>query len=179
MSLPIKVFSAVLILGCAGLFVLKKPDGNPVLSIDKFIPDIGIIISDAKSFIANAKNEVASIVEKLPGDKEEKIEQNIQAKPDIYRWKDSNGQWQFSDTPPANQTAEAIKVSGNLNKDLVASYEAPQELSIEDDTIDSEATSTDSIIPMTVSPDKVSKLMEDANNIQKLMDDRASQLDKH
>ncbi len=172
MSLPIKVFSTVLILGCAGLFVLKKPDGTPILSANDFLPDITSIVTDAKRLISDAKEAASSVGD----DTESNAKATAQTQPSIYRWKDSNGQWQFSDTPPANQTAEAMNVSGNLNKDLVATYEPPTEPTIENDVT---TTSTAGPIPMTVSPDKVSKLIEDADNIQKLMDDRAEQMKQY
>jgi hypothetical protein len=179
MSLPIKAFSAVLILGCAGLFVLKKPDGTPILSMQDFLPDISSLALDAKKLIRDAKELTSSIGNSPDGNSEDGAEQNAQAESGIYRWKDSNGQWQFSDTPPTNQSAEAINVSGNLNKDLVATYEPPKELAIENDTANSNTGSTASLVPMTISPDEVSKLMKDVNNMQQLMDDRGEQLKQY
>ncbi len=176
MSLPIKAFSAVLILGCAGLFVLKKPDGTPILSMQDFLPDISSLTYDAKKLIRDAKNLTSSIGNNTENNTEDNTEQTAQAESGIYRWKDSNGQWQFSDTPPVNQAAEAMNVSGNLNKDLVATYEPPEEPVIENDTATS---STASLVPMTISPDEVSKLMEDVNNMQQLMDDRGEQLKQY
>jgi hypothetical protein len=176
MSLPIKVFSAVLILGCAGLFVLKKPDGSPILSMQDFLPNISSLALDAKKLIRNAKNITASIGNDSEKNSEDNTEQTAHAESGIYRWKDSNGQWQFSDTPPINQAAEAMNVSGNLNKDLVATYEPPEEPTVENDTA---TTPTASLVPMTISPDEVSKLMEDVNNMQQLMDDRAEQLKQY
>ena len=176
MSLPIKAFSAVLILGCAGLFVLKKPDGSPILSMQDFLPDISSISQDAKKLIRDAKNLTSSIGNNLEDNSEDDAEQNAQTESKVYRWKDSNGQWQFADTPPVNQAAEAMSVSGNLNKDLVATYEPPEEPTVENDTA---TTPTASLVPMTVSPDEVSKLMKDVNNMQQLMDDRGEQLKQY
>jgi hypothetical protein len=182
MSLPIKVFSAVLILGCAGLFVLKKPDGTPILSANEFLPDINALVADAKKLIANAKNSTSSIGNSLANNPEKNTQENTektaQAQPNIYRWRDSDGQWQFSDTPPANQAAEAMNVSGNLNKDLVATYEPPKEPETENAATSNNSSATN-LTPMTVSPEKISKLIEDANNIQKLVDDRAEQMKQY
>lgn len=180
MSLAIKIFSAVLILGCAGLFVLKKPDGTPILSVNEFIFDINALMIGARELIGDAKSATSSISSNLTNNTENSTKENTeQTKSEIYRWKDSNGQWQFSDTPPANQTAETMNVSGNLNKDLVATYEPVQEDSIGEDSTNNDPTSTESLAPTTVSPSGVSKLMEDANNIQKRIDERTDQLKKY
>ncbi|MGS2718194.1 DUF4124 domain-containing protein [Eionea flava] len=179
MSLRIKVMCALLILGCAGLFILKKPDGRPVLSIDEFLPDTSEISTLAQTLLDefdNIYNEASTI---LAETENSDIQQSVEPANDskIYRWKDNNGNWQFSDTPPSNQTAEAIQVSGDLNKDLSVTYTAPEKEIVSDDIPASAQPS--SVLPMTVSPDKVSKLIEDANNIQKLMDDRADTLNNY
>jgi hypothetical protein len=183
MSLPIKIFIALLLLGCAGLFVLKKPDGTPILSMNSLSPNITTLTFDAKklmdSIIDVIQSSTSSITNAPAKKPQSSTEQITNAQPTIYRWKDSNGQWQFSDTPPINKTAETIHVSGDLNKDLVATYEPPQESLTEDDATNNEATPTESLIPMTISPSEVPKLMEDANNIQKLMDDRTDQLKQY
>jgi|GEM_PF-436592 len=181
MSLAIKTFCVILILGCAGLFVIKKPDGTPILSTKEFLPKITAITSDVKKLISDAKNAAASIGSNSEKYNEENTEQSEveQTQSTVYRWKDANGQWQFSDIQPANQTAEAMNISGNLNKDLVATYEPPEEPTTENDTTSDEAAQTESVIPMTVSPDEVSKLMKDVNNIQKLMDDHGDKLKQY
>lgn len=177
MSLAIKTFCVILILGCAGLFIIKKPDGTPLLSTKELLPDITAITSDIKKFISDAKNVTTSI-----GSNSEKNIEESEVKPTqstVYRWKDANGQWQFSDNPPANQTVEAMNISGNLNKDLVATYEPPEEPTAENDATSDDDAQTESVIPMTVSPDEVSKLMKDVNNIQKLMDDHGDKLKQY
>jgi hypothetical protein len=171
MSLSIKVLFAILILGFAGLFVLKKPDGTPIISMNKWIPDISTLTSNAQGFMGKIKNFKVSGTQ--TSETNEAINPEENTDPKIYRWKDSNGQWQFSDTSPTHKTAEAINVSGNLNKDLVATYVAPEESKEIPNTTD-EASST--ISPMTISPKEISKLMDDTNNIQQLMDDRAAKL---
>jgi hypothetical protein len=177
MSLAIKTFCVILILGCAGLFIIKKPDGTPILSTEELLPDIASIMSDVKKFISHAKDTTASIGSSTERDIKEN--EGKQPQSNVYRWKDTNGQWQFSDIPPTNQAAEAISVSGNLNKDLAASNEPPEKPTTANNTTGDDATTTESVIPMTVSPDKVSKLMKDVNNIQKLMDDHGDKLKQY
>lgn len=174
MSLRIKTMCVLLILGCAGLFILKKTDGRPILSIDEFLPDTSEINTLVQTLLDEFDSLRHSASTTLGAQGSTDIQDTAVPvnEPKIYRWKDNNGNWQFSDTPPPNQVAEAIKVSGDLNKDLSVTYSAPEEKEIINDDIPAN-TQPSSILPMTVSPDEVSKLIDDANNIQKLMDERA------
>ncbi len=170
MGLMIKLCCTLLVIGFAGLFVLKKPDGTPWLSLDDFIPNSTEIISDTTTLLNNAKN--------LSGMADSATENSDTPKNSsgIYRWKDKNGQWQFSDTPPENQEAESITVTGHLNSDLAEKVVPTTSVSTETSaTSDSGKT----LLPTTISPDKVKKLIEDANNVQQLMDDRQSQIDQY
>ncbi|MFT6101588.1 MAG: hypothetical protein ACJATV_000018 [Granulosicoccus sp.] len=175
MSLFIKALFVILILGFAGLFVFKKADGTPILSIYELRPKVTSVISNVRQIVGKIKNLKPSAPETIDNN-EWGVPQEKKAKSDIYRWKDGNGQWQFSDTPPKNQSAESINVSGDLNKDLVNTYvppEEPKEVSTTNET------SSPGISPMTISPKKLSKLIEDANNIQQLSDERAAKLEKY
>lgn len=172
MNLMIKFFCFLLILGLAGLFVLKKPNGSPWLSIDDFIPNTQGISKSITSLLNSAKNTPTNNTTETS---------NTQAISDsgVYRWKDANGQWQFSDTPPEGTQAEAMHVSGNLNSDLAEEYVPPKEEE-EDNTVISttDPTAGNSLLPASLSPDKISTLMKDTQNIQKIMDDRTSQIEK-
>lgn len=172
MSLPIKFFCALFVIGFAGLFILKKPDGTPWLSANDFAPDTSALMSEASALMKQAKN-ASSTITLNSDDVDNKAEKNSSG---IYRWKDQDGQWQYSDTPPQNQTAETITVSGHLNRDLVdtTSLQAARETKPEEQT-----TNTSGIIPASMSPEKISKLIEDTQNVQKLMDDRQSQIDQY
>jgi hypothetical protein len=165
MSLMIKFFCFVLVAGLAGMFVLKKPDGSTWLSADDFIPDTSAITSDVKTLLNKAKNASPT---------NDSAKENAQNDSGIYRWKDASGQWQYSDTAPVHQQAEAIHVSGNLNSDLVEKFTPPAPES----TATPSADNGNSILPATLSPDKISTLIKDANNVQKLMDGRGDQLEK-
>ena len=175
MSLFIKVLFVILILGFAGLFVFKKADGTPILAMHELRPKVTSFISSAQQIVGKIKNFKPSAPETIDNN-ELGLPQEKKAKSNIYRWQDSNGQWQFSDTPPKNQSAESINVSGDLNRDLVDTYapsEEPKEVST------ANAASSPGISPMTISPKELSKLIEDANNIQQLSDERAAKLEKY
>lgn len=168
MGLAIKFFCAILVIGFAGLFVLKKPDGTPWLSLDEFMPDTKGITSSTNDIVSKAKgmldNDQPTTTANTSGG--------------VYRWKDKNGQWQFSDQPPtANIAAEKIDVSGDLNRDIAEKF-TPPETKPSATTASTANTPGTNVIPSTLSPEKVEKLMQDANNIQNLMDNRQKKLEK-
>jgi hypothetical protein len=151
MKLIIKFFSFLLVLGLAGLFVIKKPDGTPWLSLDDFIPNIS----------------VGSVKDSLPGS----------STVDVYRWKDAEGNWQYSDTPPANLQTEQLTINTEGNKDIAP---LPPEITVAESKPKSGKAlliKDSSVSPTTVPVDQIPKLINDAENIQKLMNDRQKQLE--
>ena len=96
----------------------------------------------------------------------------------VYRWKDAEGNWQFSDSPPENTAAEQVLVNTDLNRDLVPEFTpSPQ---IEEPNRTGKAIllkEGGSKIPPIASPDKVGQLIEDAKGVQDLMNERAKQLE--
>ena len=161
MNLIVKFFCFLLVLGIAGLFFIKKPDGTPWLSLDDFIPDARSI----KNTLDDAMPEQI-----IGGGESESVA--------VYKWRDSNGTWQYSDRPPKGLEAEQIFVSSNANRDL-----SPAPLP----TIDPEPAENkngravfikdSSLSPTTIAPDKIATLIEDAKNIQNLVDERQKILD--
>jgi hypothetical protein len=170
MNLMIKFFCFVLILGLAGLFVLKKPNGSPWLNTEDFIPNTQGITAMIQSLSNSIKKTPAS-------DTTHTTSTQAISESGVYRWKDASGQWQFSDTPPENIQAEAMKVSGNLNSDLAEKYTPPEEAQ-EEHAINTTDPTISSSIPASLSPEKISTLMKDTQNIQKIMDERTSTIEK-
>jgi len=165
MGLIIKLICFVLVLGVAGLFFIKKPDGNPWLSIDELIPDT----SSIKRSISDAMPD--QVVGGTDGS-------FLDDKVSVYKWKDAEGNWQFSDKPPAGIDAKQVLVGTDVNRDLAPlppptrtpASPAPQSgkaMLIKDGGFS----------PTTISSDKVSKLVDDANGVQELMDNRKKELD--
>ena len=159
MKLIVKFFMILFVLGFGGLFILKKPDGTPWLSMADLIP--------TKDDLSGALDQ--AIPDQIIGGSSDSVS--------VYKWKDAEGNWQFSDTPPDNQTAEQVLVSTNLNRDLVPELkisEPKKPASGGNATLIKKG----GISPTTVSPDKVTELIKDAKNVQNLMDQRQEQLDR-
>ena len=162
MGLIIRFFSFLLVLGIAGLFFIKKPDGSPWLSLEQFKPDISV------SAVKGVIDDVG------PSQLAENKGDTVQ----VYRWKDTEGNWQYSDTPPSNINAEQVLVNTNLNRDLVPEFNASPK--VEKTSGGGKAfliRNGGTPSPTTVSPNNVGQLVEDAKNVQNLVNDRAKQLE--
>ena len=194
MSLMIKFFCILLVLGVAGLFIVKKPDGSPWLSVNDFIPEniastdsIRQLMNNAldtlKKTTSSLSNNEYGISDDHEGNSEgnHHIEKASTEKLDngsIHRWKDSKGQWQYSDKKPLNQITETVNITGNLNQDLYEQrtldvrqeVNSPQEKNSDASQLPNRAAS--------ISPEKISTLIKDAKNIQKLVDDRQRKLEQ-
>ena len=163
MKLMIKVLALIFIIGMSGLFVLKRPDGRPWLSVSDFVPSPGEIAADAKNAFGNSKEALAG------GQSENLLGQRV------YKWQDAQGNWQFSDTPPpaaTNSPVETITLEQPTN--IVPGVEVPKPTS---SVKENGAEGTGFPLPLTVSPGQVQKLVDDAKNIQNLSDERQKQLD--
>jgi len=155
--------SIISIIALAGLFVLKQPNGQPWLSLDGFLPNAQVI--DEK--INSVNSRLQHVFDKYPPRKENNVK--------VYRWKDSNGHWSYSDKPQAHFESEEILFDP---KDIIVlpAFDEPTiatTKSISKEKHDD--VSPDSVI---TTPSKVLDLYKGANNVQKLMDARQQKVSK-
>mgnify|MGYP001561608095 CR=1 FL=1 len=92
----IKLMIGIVILACSGLFFIKGPDGQPLLTIDA-------LFSASKPTQAEAGRSTAPTK--------------------IYKWQDEHGVWQFSNTPVPSAEAELVILDGQIN--TIDAYVAP------------------------------------------------------
>ncbi len=155
--------SIISIIALTGLFVFKQPNGQPWLSLDGFLPNGQVM--DEK--INSVTSKLKQVFEKYALEKENNVK--------VYRWKDSNGHWSYSDKPQAPFESEEILFNP---KDIIVlpAFDAP--------TIDSSKLNSkekhDNVSPNSVitTPSKVLDLYKDANNVQKLMNARQQKVSK-
>jgi len=164
MRLAIKFFIFVLVLGLAGPFILKKPDGTPWMDARMLLPDVQSWGRELTAWWEKTKHKAPESVGGGGGKPTE-----------VYRWRAEDGSWQFSDKPPVQGSAETIAVDPNAN--LIQGLPEP-EPEIEPEKAEAKDSGINLPMPMTISPDKVQKLKQDAEAVQQLMDDRARQLDE-
>jgi hypothetical protein len=163
MKLIVTLFSLLLVMGMAGLFVLKKPDGSPWFSLQDFVPSLSV---------DSIKSSVSEVLPKqtLGGGDSDAVT--------VYRWQDAEGAWQYSDKPPENLSAEMVIVETDLNRDLVPELK-PSEKKLKQSSgpnvrVIKDSRSANDGVPTLLSPDKVQSLIGDAKNVQKLVDEHAA-----
>lgn len=161
MKLFIKLIIFILVLGLTAPFILKRPDGSPWMSLESVLPDFYALFRQGKGTLDKAIDKTKS---KAP----------TSTKTKVHKWRDKNGVWQYSDTPNPNGNSEEMWVDPNTNlvkgTPISASEPAPKSQQTKNN-------SPNIPVPITVSPDKVSKLMDDAKKIQDLMDQRTQDLE--
>jgi len=174
MKLLLKLFLTLIVLSVAVLFFIKTPDGQPVLSADKVLPKKDQVFADitdkTQGFLGKAKDTVSSI-------KPAANNQQQQNASGVYRWKDENGQWQYSNVKPADQTTESVKNQISISEEFgkkknYATNNQPQKKA------DNQQSDGLKITPFTVSPSEIPKLIQDSKNVQNLVDKRDAQLKK-
>ncbi|HEC20096.1 MAG TPA: DUF4124 domain-containing protein [Gammaproteobacteria bacterium] len=95
----------------------------------------------------------------------------------VYKWKDTSGEWHFSNQPPPEGTASSVKIyRSDTNVTQAPASTSPPSIP---------ATQTPPIpqtpaplLPIT-DPQRVKQLVEDAKNVQGLMDKRQQTLEQH
>ena len=135
----------VLVVAFAGLFFIKGPDGEPIMSLDDLKPTV-------------------PEVELSP----------VSAEPTrVYKWKDENGVWQFSNEPVDNQNVEVMELDGKIN--------TMPSIDVASQNTSNKTEKKNLNIPgglTTVAPEKISEMMDNVNNLQDTMDQRAEDVNK-
>lgn len=135
MSSKLIVLCLILVLGVGGLFFLKSPNGTPWLSIDDLKPKhVTLDLPPSQSVTKSLKDSIDDLVSSTVKFSERNGAKNSTDRPSekifVYRWQDEQGAWHFSDSLPATHelgasSVQSMEVSGDLNRDLVASFNEP------------------------------------------------------
>jgi hypothetical protein len=157
MKLVVYLLSIILIIAVAGLFVFKQPNGQAWLSVNDFLPSTQVMTEK----INLATNKLNTIFEKPISKNNSTVK--------VYRWKDSNGNWSYSDKPKASIESEEM-LFDQKNSVVLPAFNQPTV-----DTLNSNPKEKfDSSAPNTSfnTTSKVLELYKEAKNVQKLMDAR-------
>ena len=155
MKFFVKLMIAAVVLAVLAPFtVLKGKDGKPLMSFrDLKMPNLAL-------------PEVPDAV-KGAGLKQD-------GKDVIYKWKDAKGVLHFSSKPPPTgieYTSKGYDPNTNLIQSVEIEEEKPVEAFAEAPNIEKPSD-----LVNVYSPDKIEKLMKDANNVQKLLNQRNQKL---
>lgn len=158
----LKVMVLLLIAAFVGLFFIDGPNGQPIMMIEDFIPEVPQSLDEITPSSAALKPAGPT---------------------KVYKWKDENGIWQFSNREEdrmdnAGKDVEVMELDGDINIMPAVDLTLVK-------TRNPEATATKkadfSAIPSgltTVSPDKIGEMMDTINNLQDAVDQRKKDLDK-
>lgn len=150
MKLFYKLIILALIGSLAAPFIVKGPDGKPLMNYQDVV----------KSFSPSKE-----IKQAFSGEK-----------PKLYRYQDEKGQWQYTDTPPDSSKAQVVTL--NKQAATLKTIELPEGYrdSKTESTFDPLEKSNG--LPLTTAPlEKVPEMLEQIDGIQKKMDNRQAELD--
>lgn len=148
MKLFVKFMSLALIVAVGGLFFIKGPDGQPLLTLGDLKPDTPQLSTE-------------------PGEPTT-----------VYKWKDENGVWQFSSEPvegvDAAARVETMELTGDIN--TIPAFKEPRRVSKSTPKVPSLSGMPPGLT--TVSPDKVEELTQAAQQIEETAALRKQQIDQ-
>jgi hypothetical protein len=105
MAIRLLILAVIIVFGL--LFLVEDPDGNTTLTID-----------DVVDVVKELQNSTSDI---LPKDLQNFRSPSVTK---VYKWKDENGVWQFSNTPVDEPGVEVIELDGQIN--TIPAFEPPE-----------------------------------------------------
>jgi len=160
--MALKMMLLLLIAAFVGLFFINGPNGKPLMTMDDFIPEVPQSLDELRP----------SGVDTQPSEPTK-----------VYKWKDENGIWQFSNREEdsvvtVDKAVEVMELDGDIN--IMPAVDIPPAKVRSAGATDS-TKSGFSNLPSgltTVSPDKIGEMMDAVNNLQDTVDQRKQDLDK-
>lgn len=131
--LGIKLMGLLLIMAVAAPFILKGPDGRPLMSLDQWrppaLPSLPAMPSLRSTFSSNGDSTAATVSDSPPSPGTSMPEgfsssqgfipdpaHPVSAQAGIfYRYRDRDGSWTWSDTPKAGVTNYRVTTDSNAN----------------------------------------------------------------
>lgn len=207
MKLFVKFMIFLLVLAAAGPFLMKGPDGRPLMSLkdlsmpsfslDNFLPKEMKPAPVSTTDNSDPGNWIEWTTEKdLPAPDYFSAEQlaglEIQEKSGLYyRWKDENGVWQFSSLPNKNTENWVVQTDPNANVLQGLSEEQIDRAFGRVSAVDNENLITKNNpfakgeepentfpVPTTVPMTNIPDLIKQAESVQDIMDKRVKQMEQ-
>ncbi|RXF04457.1 DUF4124 domain-containing protein [Pseudoalteromonas sp. PS5] len=160
----------VMLVAVACLFVLKRPDGKPWLSVQSITQSVEHNANELKRQGIDAMDQVKSYTNDLLGDSKPASSSHTQ----VYRWQDAKGQWHYSDKPNPHGHSQAYQI--DESKITVIAAEDTSILAAKAEQEPNNSSSK--AVPTALNPAAVQQLMKDTQDVQKLMDERAKKIDE-
>lgn len=171
--------------GLVAPFIFKDDSGRPLLSLH----DVQAHQGDFKQSILQTQAWFSTLLKKIETPASQTKHQTQDHRTEqpssnqVYKWRDEQGQWQFSDQAPAHAQAEiltfnpnenilpSIRPASSANKETSTHNPAPAE--------SLKKTDTNNLIPGLPTLEQAKKVMEDARKVQGISDQHARELEKY
>ncbi len=166
-----KIRHKMMLLSLLGLLVLPMflvgPSGKPLMALNDWLPG-DISLSGAGKKMVNVWNKATGQLHNGTG-----VDLSVQT-PQLYKWQDAQGRWQFSSEPPPVD-AGAVFVQ---DMPKISNVMQPVEVRERSDAENGHGGSGFKLaFPTTVPVKDIPKLIDDAKNLQKTADLRKATLD--
>jgi hypothetical protein len=149
-----KFMIVLLLVVVAGLFFIPGPGDQPILKLEDFKPDLTL------------PETISELLEEAQAEDQNQITR-------VYKWRDENGDWQFSNRPEDANGAETIELDGVINS-MGSLDEA-----IKNAPAAAAPTQTPSYPSLTTIPlSQAMDTLDKARQMQETIDSRKSKLDK-
>lgn len=159
----IKLIVGLAIIACIAPLFIKDPNGDPLMTLD----DWSLNFSSLTSALATSLESGADVVGVASDGSPD------MATPEVYKWQNEDGVWQFSDTPVEGLDGAVIEKVEISKVNVMAAFVPPVK------TASRELKAEASGITGTtnVSPANIQEMMDTVNNLQQTIDDRKADID--
>ena len=178
MKLYIKFILFLVVLAVAGPFIMKRPDGRPLLTINDIKSGDSSIMKSFKTLtgLFHSSKETLSLDDSLPEDAERLLTR-------VHKWQDEEGVWHFSDQQPEGETSETVEIDPNQNILEMNDAEVLKKLIGEKEEQTASASQAleppPNMIPGLPTIDQAKQAMDNAKAVQGLLDNHYKQIEKY
>ncbi len=158
----------VLVAAGAGLFMIKGPDGRPLLTVQETFPSVAQLRAGAVRQWDRLTGQLAEVTGTEPpagGNSADAVT--------FYRWQDAQGVWHYSSEPDPQGRSEAFLVdpqnpSSGPSSPAPAAAVAPP----------GQQQGSFGAEPPSRSPKRVKQLIDDVRGVQDLLEQRAQETEQ-
>jgi hypothetical protein len=181
MKLFIKLMIFMVFMAMAGPFLLKGPDGKPLLTLQKLgVPSLS-------QLIARARNTIPSAIT-ATDDPAHAAARPASRANTFYKWQDANGVWQFTTEPPPQpityneiHTDPQANIIQSLPKDTISKtlgFAAPEPVHNKPADGTQPAAAESGLTATTIPVSQIPQLIDDAKKAREVMDQHQQSLDE-
>ncbi len=164
MKLFIKLMVLVLIAALAAPFFIKGPDGRPLMEASDFRGSL----ADARRSVERQWRSITSRFGRGSGGNTATV----------YRWRDADGNWVYSDQPNPAGNSEQVTVRTDVNVMDLPDAPPPAAPAAAPGAAPARPDESSPMVPLILQPERVDQLFEDVKKIESDAAQRAEELER-